>query len=404
MGLLRHLNRPAAGLALPRRTVRLRFTALYGVVFLLSGAVLLAIAGIVAAGATRVTKAAPVQPPGDQTSPSAQAHIDQLQHQLSQAQSAQSSELLLGSAVALAVMVVMSVALGWFVAGRVLRPLRMVTAATQRISADNLHERLAVQGPGDEVKDLADTIDELLERLEGAFAAQRRFVANASHELRTPLATMRASLDVAVAKPEPAPPQTIALADRLRAELDQVDRLLEGFLVLARTQHGELPGHATLSLGPIVSEALAERGDDITAKGLTVHETIHRDVWVQGSRTLLRRMVDNVIDNAVGHNDDGGWIHIVTEADGEAAQVVVKTGGRILDQRQVEQLAQPFRRLAAERTGSGAGLGLSIVASIANAHRGTLDLHARPDGGLRVGISLPLVGRPSDTEQEGVSV
>ena len=154
---------------------------------------------------------------------------------------------MVGSVVALAIMAVVSVVLGWFAAHRVLRPLRRMTAATRRISADNLHERLAVPGPADEVKDLADTIDGLLERLEGAFAAQRRFVANASHELRTPLATMRASLDVAKAKPEPAPPQTTALAARLRTELDQVDRLLEGLLVLARAQHGDLPGHATRS-------------------------------------------------------------------------------------------------------------------------------------------------------------
>ena len=144
-------------------------------------------------------------------------------------------------------MTVVSAVLGWIVAGRVLRPLRQITAATRRISADNLHERLAMPGPGDELKDLADTIDGLLERLEGAFAAQRRFVANASHELRTPLATMRASLDVAVAKPEPVPAQTVALAGRLRTELDRVDRLLEGFLVLARAQHGDLPGRDALA-------------------------------------------------------------------------------------------------------------------------------------------------------------
>jgi signal transduction histidine kinase len=384
--------------ALPRRTVRLRFTALYGVLFLLSGAGLLTIAYLVASGSMSSTRSAPVQtPPSPQSSlAAAQEHIARLQEQLSQQHAAQSRQLLLGSVVALAVMAVVSVVLGRVVAGRVLRPLRMMTTATRRISADNLHERLAVPGPVDEVKDLADTIDGLLERLEGAFTAQRRFVANASHELRTPLTTMRASLDVAVAKPEPVPPQTIALADRLRTELDQVDRLLEGFLMLARTQHGALPDHTTLSLGSVVSAALASRAADITAKDLTLHDAINRDgARVRGNRTLLRRMVDNVIDNAIGHNDEGGWIRIATEADGATARLVVETGGQVLDRGQVAQLAQPFRRLGADRTGTGDGLGLSIVAAIATAHGGTLDLRARPEGGLRVGISLPLAAHPA---------
>jgi len=151
-----------------------------------------------------------------------------------------------------------SAALGWLVAGRALRPVRQMTAAAQHISEDNLHERLAVAGPRDELKELGDTIDGLLARLEGAFNAQRRFVANASHELRTPLTTMRASLDVALAKPEPVPPQTVALAGRLRAELDKVDALLEAFLVLARAQHHHLPGSTALPLDYVVGAALAD--------------------------------------------------------------------------------------------------------------------------------------------------
>jgi signal transduction histidine kinase len=283
--------------------------------------------------------------------------------------------------------------LGWLVAGRVLRPLRQMTAATRRISADSLHERLAVTGPGDELKDLADTIDGLLERLEGAFAAQRRFVANASHELRTPLTTMRASVDVAVAKPEPVPAQTIALADRLRAELDRVDGLLDGFLALARAQHGDLPGQTTLSLEYLAAAALAVRADAIAARHLTVHHATGSDgTWVTGSQALLCRMVDNVLDNAIGHNRDGGWISVTTGTDGHLARLVVETGGDVLDAGQVSQLAQPFRRLGADRTGSdhGSGLGLSIVDAIAVAHGGTLGLRARAEGGLAVSIGLPL--------------
>jgi signal transduction histidine kinase len=374
---------------LPRRTVRLRLAVLYGGLFLLSAAVLLAIANGVGSRSVSVTQAVA----GDGVVPRQPVHE-------SQAHAAVTHQFLVGSVIALGVMALVSAVLGWVIAGRVLRPLREMTAATRRISADSLHERLAMPGPGDELKDLADTIDGLLERLEGAFAAQRRFIANASHELRTPLATMRASLDVAVAKPAPVAPQTIALAGRVRTELDQVDRLLEGFLVLARAQHGvqpgaqpgALPGHATLMLEDVVAAALAARATAIAARNLTAAHTSGRGVRVRGSETLLRRMVDNVLDNAIGHNRDEGWIRVTTGVDGPVARLVVETGGQLLDQQQVAQLAQPFRRLGADRTGSdsGAGLGLSIVAAIAAAHGGTLDLRARAEGGLRVSIGLPL--------------
>ncbi|GAA4619759.1 ATP-binding protein [Actinoallomurus vinaceus] len=392
MGPVRRLTR---SFRLPDRTVRSRFTALYGVVFFLSGVGLLVIANVVTLGSRQVSTHVPGPEPVPQEAALAEARkqIDWLQNQLAEQHAAQGRQVLAGSAIALAVMAVVSIVLGRLIAGRVLRPLRTITAATRRITADSLHERLAVSGPADEVKDLADTIDELLERLEDAFAAQRRFVADASHELRTPLTTMRASLDVAVAKPEPAPPQTVALADRLRGELDQVDRLLEGLLVLARTQHGDLPDRAILSLAHVASEAVAARSSEITARRLTVHETADGDTPVRGSRALLRRMVDNLIDNAIRHNEDGGWIRVTTAADGENARLVVETGGAVLDPGQVAGLTRPFRRLGADRTGTGdgTGLGLSIVAAVATAHGGTLDLRARPDGGLRVGVSLPSV-------------
>ena len=366
-----------------RRTVRMRLTALYCVLFVLSAVVLLAITNGVGSSTSQTTTV---------TSGGAQ----QGRTVAVQAQTATSHQYLLGSAIALGVMVVVSVAAGWVVAGRVLRPLRVMTATTRRISADSLHERLAIDGPGDELKDLADTIDALLERLDGAFAAQRRFVANASHELRTPLATMRVSLDVAVAKPGPVPPGTITLADQVRTELDRVDQLLEGLLVLARAQHGALPGRTVLPLDYVVSAALAAQEDAITARNLTVQHVSGSDgIWVEGSQPLLRRMADNVIGNAVCHNRDGGWIRITTTAGSGAARLTIENGGDILDPAQAAGLAQPFRRLGADRTGSddGAGLGLSIVAAITQAHRGSLQLHARPGGGLKVTITLPLAPR-----------
>jgi signal transduction histidine kinase len=261
-------------------------------------------------------------------------------------------QLIIAAAIALALMAVVSLALGWLVASHFLVPLRAITSTTRDISATNLHERLNIAGPDDEIKELADTFDDLLERLEQAFDFERQFVANASHELRTPLATMRASLDVAMAKPGPLPPPMTVLDERLRRELDHVDRLLDSFLSLARARRGPATDEAVVSLDEAVATA---------------------------------------VDNAVNHNEPGGWLRAQTSSDGAFVRVVVENGGAVLAQDDVNELARPFRRLDAERTGSerGSGLGLSIVRSIAEAHGGALELQARDGGGLRVVITLP---------------
>jgi signal transduction histidine kinase len=393
---------PPGGRRLPslrRRSVRFRLTATYGALFFVCGALLLALASGVTVGRSSAHVAvSPQAPPSGSALARANARIQALQNQLiNQAgpngnAASLTHTLVIASLIALAVMTVAAVALGWIMSGRALRPVRTMTAAAQRISEHNLDERLAMTGPDDELKELGDTIDGLLERLEGAFRAQRRFVANASHELRTPLTTMRASLDVALAKPDPAPPQTVALAGRLRAELDRIDRLLEAFLVLARAQHRDLPGHTVLPLDYAVSAALADQAAAIDTLRLTVqHDGDPGGAWVAGSHALLSRMVENLIDNAVCHNQDGGWIRITAGTRDGRATLIVENGGPVLGQEQVSQLSQPFRRLGADRTGSdtGSGLGLSIVAAIAEAHGGTLSLHARDGGGLRVGIELP---------------
>ncbi len=301
--------------------------------------------------------------------------------------------LQLYSGLALAFMTVVSVVLGWVVAGRVLAPLRTITAATDRISDTNLHERLAMPGPRDELRLLADTIDRLLARLEAAFDAQRRFVANASHELRTPLAMMRTTLDVAIAKPGGVPDQTRELDADLRMDLDHADSLLESFLSLARAQNGErqLDVHQPVSLEPLITSALADRADQVAAQRLSV-TTECSAVEVTGSAVLLGRMVANVIENAVRHNHPGGSIEVTLASPcGGQARVVVDSSGPTLDHDAVAHLAQPFKRLTQDRTGSqkGHGLGLSIVAAIAAAHDGSLELQARRQGGLRVQITLP---------------
>jgi signal transduction histidine kinase len=379
------------------RTVGLRFTVLYAAAFLVCGAGLLVLAGAFSGIELSSTAPAPGQvPTGDLT----EQHIHALEAQITDLRAGYTRQLLLGSLLALAVMAAVSLLIGRAMARRVLRPLRTITSATREISADDLDRRLAVTGPEDEVKDLADTIDGLLGRLEASFDAQRRFVANASHELRTPLTTVRALVDVAAAKPD-VPPPTVALADRLRPRLDDVDRLLDGLLVLARAQHGALGDAEPVDLAVLAARAVADRAAEIAAKGLSVDREVPRGAGTRGDVALLARMVGNLVDNAVVHNHEGGWICVAIAADaddagegaggGDKVRRVVETGGPVLDQRDVDELASPFRRLGGDRTGSGTGLGLSIVASIAAAHGGHLVLVARPQGGLRAEIVLPFV-------------
>ena len=362
---------------------------MYVALFLLSGVALLALTGLIT-----IAGSSTVVPSSQSPRPDASAaRVAELEARLESVRQDQTRQLLGGSAIALAVMGAASVLLGRSVAGRVLRPLRTITTATRAISADNLHERLAVAGPDDEVKALADTIDELLERLEQSFEAQRRFVANASHELRTPLATMRASLDVAMAKPGPVPPQTVALADRMRTELDQVDGLLDGFLTLARTPHGALADREPVSLGALAEDVLSGRAAE--AKGLTVHADLRPDAWTHGNAVLLARMTGNVIDNAITHNVPDGPLRVVAAPESGTTLLSVESGGPPLDPAQVARLGQPFQRLGVARTADGGtGLGLSIVAAVAAAHGGTLMLRARPEGGLHVAIRLPLTPPP----------
>jgi signal transduction histidine kinase len=392
MSALPHLRGIVRRAAWPRRTVRLRLTALYGTLFLASGAGLLTITNILAR--SWPWPALVVGPgsgePGGRIQPAPSPIPASVRAEAAAQHAAALNQLLAGSAIALGVMAVASVALGWLVAGRVLRPLRDMTAATRAISAEDLSLRLAVPGPGDELKDLGDTIDGLLLRLECAFAAQRRFAASASHELRTPLAMMRTSLDVATAKPGPVPPELTVLAGKLREGLDQADQLVENLLLLARAQHGARDDQETVPLGPLLAGAIEARAGLIASMGLDVRHAAGACL-VTGNPVLLAQMTANLIDNAVRHNHPGGWIRAQITRAGPAARLLVENGGPVLDPGQVTTLTQPFRRLDADRTGSvtGAGLGLSITEAIAAAHGGILHLHARPAGGLRAVIDLP---------------
>jgi signal transduction histidine kinase len=386
--IARPLAQPILRVLHPQPTVRWRLTLLYSVLFLMCSAALLAITYWLF---TKYTFG--YYPPrpnlplyGKPPNPA----IVRFAEALSRQRSVDLHNLRVGYGVALAIMAVVSGVLGWVVAGRVLAPLRTITATAERISDTNLNERLAMSGPRDELRLLADTIDRLLERLETAFDAQRRFVANASHDLRTPLAMMRTTLDVAIAKPGGVPAQTRELDADLRVDLDDADRLLESFLTLARAQNGQLDERSQVALEPLITAALAVRAGQITAKRLTVESHLAA-VEVAGSATLLRRMVENVIENAVHHNQPGGSIELtLTLMNGQHARLIIDSSGPMLDQSAVAELAQPFRRLGQDRIGSrnGHGLGLSIVAAVAAAHDGSLELYARAQGGLRVQITL----------------
>ena len=376
---------PRSWLHLPRRTVRLRLTALYGGLFLVSGAVLLAITyglvagrseatafrivgthnGVVKAvegpapGALKVCKALGVPCPRGSVSnvvhvpPGAsfgfKGPVSALplggtaQIEATLPTPSQRKGLLIVSAIALGIMAVISIGLGWLMAGRALLPLRTMTATARQISEENLHERLAVHGPNDELKDLGDTIDGLLARLETAFEAQRRFVANASHELRTPLAMMRTSVDVALGKPR-ATSEVKVLAGKLEEGLNQADKLLEGLLVLARAQRGALGELTDVSLQDLVFAALVADQDEITRLRLTVLDATIA-YRATGNETLLARLVANVVNNAVRHNVPDGMIVIADSMHDGMAYLHVDNGGPVLDEGAVQDLAKPFHKL-----------------------------------------------------------
>jgi signal transduction histidine kinase len=372
----------------PRRTIRLRLTVTYFLLFVISAAGLLALTIVLwhAVSGTAITSGASGGRRGHISPGTAGRPIG-----FSIQDNADLHHLIIAAAIALAVFAAIAIGLGWFAAGRFLRPVRRITTTAKNVSASNLHERLNLPGPHDEMKELGDTFDDLLARLERSFASERQFVANAAHELRTPNATMRVWLDVAMAKPEPVPPHISELARRLRAELGNVGRTLDGLLALAYYQNGPLTDQRAVSLSAVTMTALERHAEAIAARGLKIEHQLDHRAWATGNATLLSRVIDNLVDNAVKHNEPGGWVHITSTQTDQSICLVVENGGPCLEQHEVHELVRPFRRLGAERTGSeqGSGLGLSIVAAVIDVHGGILNLDARPEGGLRVKIALP---------------
>jgi signal transduction histidine kinase len=310
-------------------------------------------------------------------------------------------DLLLFSLLGLGVMTLASGLLGWIMAGRVLRPVSAITGAARRASERHLGERLALQGPRDELKELADTFDEMLDRLDVAFAAQRRFVANASHELRTPLTVMRTAIEVTLAKPNRSPQQLEAMAAKIRRSVDQAEKLVEALLTLAMSERDPAT-EEFVDLATATEDAVEAVEAEIESRHLQLTTDL-RQAEVFGDRSLLERLVGNLVDNAVRHNLGGGSIDIRTGSSGEGAYIEVANSGGLIDEQLVESLFEPFWRLGERMNSSqGLGLGLPIVRSIAAAHGGVVIARPRTQGGLTMLVSLPNPGaNRADTTPSG---
>jgi signal transduction histidine kinase len=359
----------------PRPTIRLRLTALYAVVVFLAGGLLLAVSYALLDGHLHNTLS--------------DATADDLLAQLR-------GQYLL----ALFAVTALAVLLGWVIAGRALAPLRTIASAARAVSGESLTRRVALRGPDDELHELADTFDEMLERLDSAFASQKRFVADASHELRTPLTVLRTEVEVALADPDATAAELRATAEVVREEVQRFEALLESLLALARSEARALATEEPVDLADIARRVVARLQPEAATHDVLLTVEPQR-VVVNGDRELLEQMVFNVVDNAVTHNCSGGFAEVRVGPRGEnAALSVVNTGPRVPDE-SLQLLTEPFHRLERRRDRRGAGVGLSIVRAVAAAHGGRLELSAREDGGLVADVDLPAVRAPRGPRLRG---
>jgi signal transduction histidine kinase len=407
---------PTNWLRAPRPTARLRLTLLYGALFLISGTTLLTISYVLVERATasatlpsgaKVTFGNPAVvsgPPipvhfsvGTQSPVSGReeqprvtsSELTELKSQVERLHAFDMHELLIRSGFALGLMAIVAVGLGWLVAGRVLRPVRTISATTRKIGASNLQERLNLDAPDDEFRELAVTLNDLLSRLEASFQSQRRFVANASHELRTPLTLDRALLERALRNPEPTQTLWRSTCERLLASSQQQDRMIEALLTLARSEGG-VRRFESFELSSAIDDVLLSPELDVSGPGLRI-ETDIRPATVSGDRRLVERLVRNLVDNAVRYNRPGGSVRISTRTRSGRGVLVVSNTGPTIAPVDMDRLFQPFERLDLNRhgNGDGIGLGLSIVKAIADAHDARIMTTPEPQGGLKVQVTFP---------------
>jgi signal transduction histidine kinase len=396
-----------AGMRMPRATARFRLTALYGGLFLACGAVLLAVSYVLAKQAVS---------PGGKVNEAPFAHVQvspgliTVHRGLQALTPSQVSllmltlgkelttsdlrQMLIDAPVALAIVTVVALGLGWLVAGRILRPLAVITAAARRISASSLDERLALRGPDDELKALGDTLDDLLGRLQASFDAQRHFVANASHELRTPITRERSMLQVALDDPCTTAETWRSVATEVLASNVEQESLIESLLTLATGESG-IDQHEQVDLAAVADEVLQAHHTEAGRLGLRI-EAATGPAAVHGDLLLAERLVANLIDNAIRHNVSGGQVEVRTGSRNGSAVLSVVNTGPVISAAEVGRLFEPFQRLSARRTTSldGHGLGLSIVHAIATAHGAVIAAHAQASGGLAVEVTFPSQEHP----------
>ncbi|MBB5082166.1 sensor histidine kinase [Nonomuraea endophytica] len=374
-----------------RLGLRMRLTLIYGGLFFVAGSALLWITYLLTARSldakfVKVLGAGP--PPSASAQPKEavffQAQV-QAQAEVGQRADKALNEILQWSVSAMVMIGLAAVVIGYLVADRALKPLNRVTETAQRLSESTLHERIALEGPPDEVKRLADTFDAMLGRLHRVFDAQRRFIANASHELRTPLAINRTVLEVSLEEPE-ASPDLKALARALLGTNARYERLIEGLLLLAQSEQ-ELTTRKPVQLERVIRTAL-----ELTPakRGVTIHEDL-RPAVAEGDPLFLERCVFNLVENAIKYNVRDGQVWItLRESYGGGGIITVENTGPVVSPFEVDDLFEPFRRNGDRvQSGRGAGLGLSIVRAITEAHGGTVTAKPRAEGGLSVALRLP---------------
>jgi len=379
--------------ALGGSSARRRLALIYSALFLALGTVLIVV--ILLVGRTSSTVAVAVSAHG----PMHSIHVTPvaigtpgvaLQH------NADITRLAVTCWIVLALTALVAFPLGWFASGRMLRPLREITARARMISAGNLHERLSLSGRRDEFTELGETLDQLLARLEASFDAQRRFVANASHELRTPLTVERALLQVALADPNASAATLRATCEELLANGRDQEQLIEALLTLASSERG-LEREERTDIGSLATHVLERQLPELEQHRLTLKTRIEPAV-TEGDPALIERLISNLLDNALRHNIDGGHVEISTRQQGDRALVTVENSGQMIAAEEIETMFEPFRRLGPARTGADSGqhgLGLSIVRAIAEAHHAEIDARPRVGGGLAITVSFPAPGTAS---------
>ena len=383
-------------------TIRLRLTLLIGAVLILAGSILLGLTYVlvrhsVESNPSQVRAAIAhrlgVNPNVLRTFPRSEgAHsrrvlFEDVQRELT---NDNLHRMLVESGIALGALAVGSVGIGWVVAGRMLRPIHTITTAAQKFSDVNLHERIDLKGPADELKELADTFDAMLERLDRAFTSQQRFVADASHELRTPLAVIRTEVEVALADPHASARELRATAEVVRDATLRSQALVDGLLMLARTG-AVAPPEQPVDLADVTVRVVDRLAPEADALELALDLSLD-PAQVRGDRVLLERLVENLVENALRYNEHGGWIALSTGVDGDTASLRVANSGPLVPPERVASLFERFRRLDDwdhQHGHRSFGLGLSIVDAVARAHGGSATAEAQPDGGLLVIVELP---------------